>query len=150
MATGKYQRWLEPDGLVLLRAWARDGLTDDQIARNCGVSRSTLSAWKLAHPDISDALKKGKDIADIEVENALYRRAVGYAYDETSVEESPDGVKRKTVTKQMAPDVTAQIFWLKNRRPDVWRERQAASEAALEKALEGAREILGGIASVIK
>ncbi len=58
MAKGKYEEWLEPDSLLLISAWARDGLTDDQIANNMGISRSTLSEWKKKFPDISDALKK--------------------------------------------------------------------------------------------
>lgn len=123
MAKGKYQRWLTPDGLTLLEGWARDGLTDDQLARKMGISRSTLNAWKVAYPDISDALKKGKEVVDIEVENALLKRALGYEYVETMVEESPDGVKHRETVKFIPPDVTAQIFWLKNRRPEAWREK---------------------------
>ena len=76
MAKGKYEEWLEPDSLLLISAWARDGLTDDQIANNMGISRSTLSEWKRKFPDISDALKKSKAVVDIEVENALYQAAL--------------------------------------------------------------------------
>lgn len=75
MAKGKYQKWLEPDGLLLLQAWARDGLTDEQIAHNMGIRRSTLADWKNKFSDISDALKKGKEIVDVEVENALRKQA---------------------------------------------------------------------------
>ena len=78
MANGKYQQWIEPDGLLLLEGWARDGLTDEQIAHNIGISRGTLYDWKKAYPDISNALKRGKDVVDIEVENALLKRAMGY------------------------------------------------------------------------
>ena len=59
MAKGKYEKWLEPDGLLLLEGWARSGLTDEQIAKNMGISRSTLNDWKNKYPDISDTLKKG-------------------------------------------------------------------------------------------
>lgn len=131
MATGKYQRWLEPDGLLLLEAWARDGLTDEQIAEKCGVSASTLYEWKKSYPEISEALKRGKEVVDIQVENALLRRALGYRYDEVTKEERVDRdsgerklVTTKVVTKEVQPDVTAQIFWLKNRRPDIWRDKQ--------------------------
>lgn len=99
MAKGKYKEWLEPDGLLLISAWARDGLTDEQIAENMGVSRSTLNEWKKKYPDISDTLKRGKEVVDIEVENALYRAAL-------------DG------------NTTAIIFWLKNRQPQKWRDKQ--------------------------
>ncbi|MBQ1678666.1 MAG: helix-turn-helix domain-containing protein [Oscillospiraceae bacterium] len=124
MAKGKYQRWLLPEGLTLLKGWARDGLTDDQIAKNCGVSRSTLSQWKVSFPDISDALKKGKEIVDYEVENALLKRALGYEVEETKEEDSPDGFKSITTKRHIPGDPTAQIFWLKNRRPDKWRDRR--------------------------
>ena len=86
MAKGKFERWIAGDGLLLLEAWARDGLTDEQIAENVGVTRSTLYAWKNRFKDISNALKKGKEIADIQVENALDNRAVGYRTTEVTQE----------------------------------------------------------------
>ena len=99
MAKGKYQKWLEPDGLILLEGWARDGLTDEQIARNMGVAYSTLKNWKNKYLAISAALKKGKEVVDFEVENALYNSAIN-------------------------GNVTAQIYWLNNRKPDKWRNKQ--------------------------
>lgn len=124
MANGKYQRWLEPDGLLLLEGWARDGLTDEQIAHNMGIATGTLYAWKKAHHEISESLKRGKDVVDIEVENALLKRALGYEYTEERVEISDkDGRKVIQTTKHVAGDTTAQIFWLKNRRPDKWRDK---------------------------
>lgn len=98
VAKGKYQRWLEPDGLLLLEGWARDGLTDEQIAHNMGITAKTLYEWKNAHSEICEALKKGKEVVDYQVENALLASAL-------------DG------------NTTAQIFWLKNRRPDRWRDK---------------------------
>lgn len=109
MATGKFQYWRSADGLILLQGWARDGLTDAQIAHNCGISVKTLYEWKNKYGEISDALKKGKEFVDYEVENALLKRA-----------------------KQ--GDVTAQIFWLKNRRPEKWRDKvQFTDESSLKK-----------------
>ena len=148
MAKGKYQRWLTPDGLTLLEGWARDGLTDEQIARNCRISRQTLNEWRNTYPSISDALKKGKEVVDIEVENALLKRALGYEYTETMVEESETGFKTRKTKKFVPPDVTAQIFWLKNRRPEVWREKQVVEVS--EESLAKAKEILGGVRSVIQ
>ena len=124
MAKGKYQRWLEPDGLTRLEGWARDGLTDEQIAKNCGCNAGTLYEWKKKYPEISEALKKGKEVVDIQVENALLKRALGYEYVEDKVEMGPNGKKVTQTIKQVIPDTTAQIFWLKNRRPDKWRDKQ--------------------------
>jgi len=131
MAKGKYEKWITEEGLVLLEGWARDGLTDEQIAHNVGVSRSTLNDWKKKYPDISDALKKGKEVVDLQVENALLKRALGYEYEEITKESQWNEkankyelVITKSVKKRQAPDTTAQIFWLKNRRPDKWRDKQ--------------------------
>ena len=131
MAKGKYEKWLEPDGLLLLEAWARDGLTDEQIAHNMGITRETLRVWKNKFSVISAALKRGKEVVDVEVENALLKRALGYTYTETTKERgvNPETGKvelitTKVVTKEVVPDTTAQIFWLKNRRPDLWRDKQ--------------------------
>ena len=78
MAKGKYQRWLEPDGLTLLEGWARDGLTDEQLAGKMGINPATLYDWKNKYPKISESLKKGKEVVDIQVENALLKRVLGY------------------------------------------------------------------------
>lgn len=119
MAKGKYQKWLEPEGLSLLEGWARDGLTDEQIARNMNINPATLYDWKNKYPKISETLKKGKEIIDQQVENALLKRALGYEWTEEKVEESDkDGRKVTRITRHVPAEVTAQIYWLKNRRPD--------------------------------
>jgi hypothetical protein len=133
---GKYEYWLTDDGLLLLEGWARRGLTDEQIAKNCRVKAATLYNWKKKYFEIFEALKKGKDIVDIEVENALYKRAVGYEYEESKLE---DGVRTET-KKHMPPDVTAGIFWLKNRMPELWRDRTKADKSTnLDAAEQQAR-----------
>jgi hypothetical protein len=121
VAKGLYEEWLTEDALEVLQGWARIGLTDEQIAENCGIAVRTLYEWKNKHPQIMQALKKGKAWADTEVENALFRRATGYDYEETTWE---DGKKTKVVKKHVPGDVTAQIYWLKNRRPDLWRDKR--------------------------
>lgn len=122
---GKYHNWLTEEGLTKLEGWARDGLTDEQIAHNIGIAVGTLYDWKNRFPEFSEALKKGKEVVDIQVENALLKRALGYEYEETKVMVDADGKKRvERIKKQVQPDVTAQIFWLKNRRPDRWRDKQ--------------------------
>lgn len=124
MAKGKYEYWLSPDGLLRLEAYARDGLTDEQIAKNLDIVPSTLYEWKRQYSEISEALKKGKEVVDIEVENALLKRALGYSYEEKKVEVSEEGTKVTKTIKEVVPDTTAQIFWLKNRRPDRWCDKQ--------------------------
>lgn len=145
MAKGKYADWLTPEGLLKIEGWARDGLTDEQIAKNIGISRSTLNVWKDRYSDISDALKKGKDIIDRQVENALLKRALGYEYEEVK-EKFEDGViTERTVTKkEVVPDTTAQIFWLKNRKPDKWRDKPAYEDTSeldkLDAILKGLKD----------
>ena len=108
VAKGQYKEWLQPDNLLLLQGWARDGLTDEQIAHNMGISTTTLYEWKKKYPEIADTLKKTKEVVDREVENALFKKAC-------------EG------------DTTAMIFWLKNRRPYDWRDRK---ETALSGAVQ--------------
>ena len=129
MKKGKVHPWLTKEGLLKIEGWARDGLIEEQIAHNMGVSRSTLSDWKNKHPLIIQALAKGKEVSDREVENALFKRATGYTYEEITVErEKVDGefqsIETKRVKRQVPPDTTAIIFWLKNRKTDVWRDRR--------------------------
>ena len=134
MAKGKYQEWLTDDGLLVLEAWARDGLIDEQIAHNMGIAVATLYRYKQAYREICNALKKGKAVVDIQVENALLKRALGYRYAEVISECVPvyeDGGNidscmqvTKKIEKEVMPDTTAQIFWLKNRMPNKWRDRR--------------------------
>lgn len=120
MAKGKYEYWLTPEGLIKLEGWARDGLTDEQIAQNIGINPATLYVWKNNYPEISESLKKGKEVVDYEVENALLKRALGYTIKEEKLTKDGELVE---VEKEVPGDVTAQIFWLKNRKPDAWRDK---------------------------
>lgn len=134
MAKGKYEEWLQPEGLLKIEGWARDGLTDEQIAYNMGIAYSTLKNWKNEHMAILAALKKGKEVVDRQVENALLKRALGYTYDEVKKEEyyNQEGelVEKTTITtKEVIPDTTAQIFWLKNRKPSEWRDKQSVEHS---------------------
>lgn len=128
---GKYHDWITEDGLKKLEAWARDGLTDEQIAKNIGIIPNTLYTWQNKYKEIKEALKRGKEVVDIEVENALLKRALGYEYEEVTRERRENAetgevslVVVKTVKKEVVPDTTAQIFWLKNRKPDEWRDKK--------------------------
>lgn len=121
MAKGKYADWLTPEGLLKVEGWARDGLTDEQIAKNMGITAKTLYAWKNKYGEICKSLKRGKEVVDRQVENALLKRALGYSYNEITYE---GGVETKRVVKEVVPDITAQIFWLKNRKPEDWRDKR--------------------------
>lgn len=128
---GLYHDWIEGDGLIKLEAWARDGLTDEQIAHNIGINVSTLHEWKKKYTEIRDALKRGKQVVDILVENALLKRALGYKYEEKTWEArknlvtgETEMVLTKIIAKEVQPDTTAQAIWLNNRKPDNWKDRR--------------------------
>lgn len=125
MAKSKYEEYIK-DNLILVEGYARDGLTDEQIAYNLGISTTTFYEYKKAYTEFSEALKKGKEVIDRQVENALLKRALGYNYIETTREADENGTLyiTKEVTKEVQPDTTAQIFWLKNRKPKEWRDKQ--------------------------
>lgn len=135
-------KWPEVESkLVLVEAWCRDGLIEKDICHNLGISVQTLNVYKKEHPELLESLKRGKEVVDIAVENALYKRTQGYAYDEITRElvtvkdkfgypivDDNGAVKQelkitKVVTKEVQSDVTAQIFWLKNRKPKDWRDK---------------------------
>lgn len=111
VAKGKYEEWLTAEGLILLEGWARDGLTDKQIAKNMRITEQTLNVWKKKYPSLSESLKKGKAVIDYEVENALLKNA-------------------------LEGDTTAQIFWLKNRRADMWRNKVETNQKQQNRLLE--------------
>ncbi|WP_434796638.1 transposase [Terrisporobacter vanillatitrophus] len=124
MAKSKYFTHVEPK-LTLIEGWARDGLTDEQIANNLGVAVSTFNEYKNKYPKFSESLKRGKEVIDYEVENALLKRALGYEYEEIKSEyECGELIKTTRTIKHVVPDTTAQIFWLKNRKPQQWREKK--------------------------
>ena len=120
----KIDEWLEQDKLILLEGWARNGLTEEQIAKNIGISRQSLWKWKEKEVDILNALKKGKEVVDIEVENALLKRALGYTITLKEQKVDKDGCVHDLKKDVHIPgDTTAQIFWLKNRRKQQWRDK---------------------------
>lgn len=132
-----------------MTGWARDGLTNIQIAENMGIAERTLTEWIARFPAISAALKTGKEPVDTQVENALLKRALGYDYEETITEvEDLGGGKTKKhvkrVTRHVAPDTTAQIFWLKNRKPKQWRDKIEAAVGADTEDLSPLVELLKG------
>nr|DAH51095.1 MAG TPA: terminase small subunit [Caudoviricetes sp.] len=101
--------WLTPENKTRIRGWCLDGLIDKQIYKNMGISRTTFYKWKSENSEFADLLKRGKEIADCEVENALFKSATGFI--------GPDD-------KYYPPNTTAQIFWLKNRKKDDWKDKR--------------------------
>lgn len=135
----KYEYWLTEEGLLQVEAWGRDGLTNEDIAHNMGIAVGTLYDWRKKYPLLDDALKKSRAVADIRIENALYKKATGYtvevqkAFKVRRVEYDPDTGKRLREYEEivLAPDnvhipadTVAQIFWLKNRKPNDWRDKR--------------------------
>lgn len=115
-----FSEWEKPENLLRLQGWAIDGLIDSQIAENIGIGESTLAHWKARSKAIKEALKKGKDSADREIENALFETA-------------------------KAGNVTAQIFWLKNRKAQQWRDGKSLELAGqIETAPRDFRVVFGG------
>ena len=135
-AKPKYTEWLTPDGLLRIEGWARDGLSLAQIAHNVGVADSTFRRWKEENEALSAAIKRGNAPVDLEVENAMLKSALGHK------ETVRKAIKVKTEKQKVGegkiveehieyvdeevyipPQVIAQIFWLKNRRPDKWKDK---------------------------
>ena len=109
-------------------------MTDVELAKKININPDTLYEWKKRFPEISDAIKKGKEVIDFEVEQALLKRALGYSYTETRREIDANGKKKVIVTeKQVEPDTVAQIFWLRNRKPDRWRNNPETPEGTDDK-----------------
>lgn len=139
--------------MTRIEGWAREGLTDAQIAEKMGISVASLYNYQAKFVEILDALKRGKAPVDNEVENALLKRALGgFEVKEKRVEKwkDADGIERDhtvIMTREVPPDTTAQIFWLKNRRPDLWRDRHendvnivTANYTALDEAFEAMKD----------
>lgn len=148
MRKERVEAWLKKDGLLRVMGWAREGLTDGQIAERIGIGAPTLKRWREAHPEIGAAIEQGRAPVDVEAENALLRAALGY----TLTVKKPYKVKEVSTRTgegrtevehieyaeeevHVPPRITALIYWLKNRRPDRWRDRPAAGSEAQDDPL---------------
>lgn len=144
---------------MLLEGWAREGLTDEQIAKNIGITAKTLYEWENRFGEICNAIKKGKAPVDFEVENALLKSALGYYVTvkepiKVKTEKLKNGVGKvieehiEIVEKEIyiPPQNTAQIFWLKNRKPDRWRDKPEVPIS--NEAMERLDEVLAKIEGV--
>ena len=131
MARDKRPRdyWTSPDGLLRIAGWASDGLTVQEIADQIGTAKRTLLDWSSKNPDLKTALANNRDAADRAVENQLRKTALGYEYEETktTIEITPEGDRKQKIEKfkrYAKPDSVAAIFYLKNRKPETWRDSQ--------------------------
>jgi hypothetical protein len=139
-----------------LKGWKRDGLTDEQIAHNMGIGMTTFYRWQTEHGEFREALKKGREVADYEVVNALFKRATGYEYNKKISEIHYRTIKGKRVEtsridrvtiEQVAPDTGAAIYWTKNRMADRWRDKPV--DTMDEEAIAKLKEALAGVHSAI-
>ena len=129
----------------LAAVMCRLGATDEDLAEGFGVAVSTLNVWKKRHAGFAEALRESKGAADEAVERSLFERATGFVHEEVHVSTYQGQVTLTPVRKQYAPEVSAAVFWLKNRRPERWREK--ASEApggGAREGLEGVMERIRG------
>ena len=125
MAKGKYKEWLTKEGLIKIEGWAKDGLSNQQIAHNIGITEETYYKWQKKYAEFSEAIKKGKEVVDREVENSLNKRANGFTQIVKKVKFTRGGEMIEYEEEvYFPPDTTALIFWLKNRKPAEWRDKQ--------------------------
>lgn len=121
--------WLEEDNLMLIECWARDGYTFQDIANRIGIAVSTLRGWRAQYPEFDEALKRGREIIDYKVENALLKSALGYKTKEVKVTTTMRYGKvvetvKEVTDKEQAPNVSAIQCWLFNRLPNKWKKNR--------------------------
>lgn len=144
MAKGRMAEWETDENLERITTWARRGLTDEEIFANIGVSRPTFYDWLKKSPNILNALKKGREISIEKVENALFKIACGYDVEENILDST--GKIISTKTKHIQPNLGAQIFILKNRKPQYWKDKIITDDD--EKAIARAEDVLVAIKKV--
>ena len=148
MAKSKWEQ--VKDKLALIEGWARDGLTDEQIYTKLGIGKTTFYKLVKEHSELSERLKKGKEIIDYEVEKTLLEKALGGKKTLKKEKVLKDG-KKVSYTEDIyiTPDVTAIIFWLKNRKPEKWRDKVEVENKENKETLEKLDEVLKGLGGVI-
>lgn len=129
MAKSKAKRWLKPENLTLLEGWARDGFTNREIAKKMRIDESTFYDYLKNFPDISKAIKKGKEVIDYEVEAQVIKSIKGFVetYDQQTVTKDGDVIDYQE-SKYIPPNMTAAIFWLKNRQPEKWNKKAVVED----------------------
>lgn len=138
--TQKIKQWKSVEGLTLLEQWSRDGFTYGEIAQKIGVPDVTLLRWRQTVPEIDKAIKKGKEKADLQVQNALFKAAIGYKkkitkiiVDTKPIDQYGNMMHRTEMTEEeVGPNVTACLAWLNNRMPDKWKKNRDSVQIETE------------------
>ena len=148
MAKSKWEQ--VKNKLTLIEGWARDGLTDEQIYKNLGIGKTTFYKLVKEHSELSEHLKKGKEIIDYEEEKTLLEKALGGKKTLKKQKVLKDGKKIEyTEDIYVTPDITAIIFWLKNRKPEKWRDKVEVENKENKETLEKLDEVLKGLGGVV-
>ena len=130
--TGRPSRY-KPEFEELAYNYCLLGATDIELASFFDVCESTINNWKKEHPEFLASIKKGKEIADAKVAQALFHRAIGYQAPDLDIKMYEGAIIETPYTKHYPPDATSAIFWLKNRQPKFWRDKQVTEhEGGLE------------------
>ncbi len=132
MAKGKYSKWLEKDNLLRLKSWARDGLTDEEIAKKMEISPSTFYEWQKKYSEISEAIKKGREPVNTILEDTAFERAtqwreveeVAYERQYNMQSKKMEMVEVRKTKKTIPPDATLLIFLLKARMKEKYGDKQ--------------------------
>ena len=157
----KATEWLSEDNLLRIKGWARDGLTDKDIAeKKIGISERTFVDWKKKYPDtITASLKEGRQPVDTEIEDSMVRSAKGFKVKEKKafkvkttkkkdgMEITEEHMEVVEVERYVDPVVVAQIFWLKNRKPEYWKDKRETTDT---NAVEKLDKILDGLETIAK
>ncbi|MFS7400693.1 helix-turn-helix domain-containing protein [Carnobacterium maltaromaticum] len=135
----KYDTHVAPR-LQEIEWWCREGLTEIEICKRLDVAESTFNNYKREFSELMESLKKGKEIADYQVEDALYKRAIGYEYEEETRQLTDLGfTTTKIVTKHVSPDTGAIALWLKNRKRDSWQNTNTLDERLKQEQIKKAK-----------
>lgn len=150
--------WTTEDNLTRIRGWARDGLTDKDIAeKKIGITARSFCDWKKKYPSISSALKEGRAPVDTQIEDSMVKSAMGFIVTEKKafkvkttkkkdgMEITEEHMEVVEVERYVDPVVVAQIFWLKNRKPEYWKDKR---ETVDTNAVEKLDEILDGLKTI--
>ncbi len=132
--------------------YAELGATNRMLGAVFDVHEDTITRWRKRYPEFADAIEKAKAVADIQVEDALFKMATGYSYtvEEAKVMKDAQGnehLESISLTRYETPKIQAIQFWLKNRRPELWRDRSEVEHGGLEKILSEVMNTSRGLPS---